>query len=54
MSWIIQDWAGNVLFNGQTFPSFDDGWEHIYLAFPDESEDFYGEYYVVPVAEVQS
>jgi hypothetical protein len=29
MKYIIQDWAGNVLFNGREFDSFEDGWDFI-------------------------
>lgn len=46
---IIQDWAGNVLFDGREFPSFEDAWGFIYDTFPDQDEDFYGEYYVEEV-----
>lgn len=40
---IIQDWAGNVLFNGREFESFEDAWDFIYEQFPDEEnfEDYY-------------
>lgn len=42
---VIQDWAGNMLFDGKTFESFEDGWEFIYNQFPDE-EDL-SDYYVL-------
>ena len=44
MSYRIEDWAGNILFNGRTFDTFEDAWEFIYTAFPNE-EDL-GDYYV--------
>jgi len=52
----IKDWANNTLFGGKTFPSFEDGWSHIYEndPMPDEddpeySEHHYDDYYVLPV-----
>lgn len=53
----IQDWAGNVLFDGKTFDTFDDGWAHIYKEIPDsmsdthEDQSFYDDYYVVEIKE---
>lgn len=44
MKFIIEDWAGNVLFNGKEFDSFEDGWEFLFKRFPDE-EDF-SDYFV--------
>jgi hypothetical protein len=41
---IIKDWANNILFNSKEFDTFEDGWEFLYLTFPEE-EDF-GDYYV--------
>jgi hypothetical protein len=42
---VIEDWAGNHLFREKTFDSYLDGWDFIYLQFPDE-EDL-SDYYVV-------
>lgn len=49
---IIIDWAGNVLFNGREFESFEDGWEFLYEHFAhvsdEELEDgFFDDYFVV-------
>lgn len=49
---IIIDWAGNVLFNGREFDSFEDGWEFLYEHFQDVSDDeleagFFDDYFVV-------
>jgi len=47
----IKDWAGNTLFGGKTFPSFEEGWNHIYENVPAEDEEAsnYEDYYVQPV-----
>lgn len=42
---IIIDWAGNVLFNGREFDSFEDTWGHIYEHRPEED---WQDLYVVP------
>ena len=34
----IEDWAGNTMFNGKTFDSFDDGWAYIYENIKEETE----------------
>ncbi len=51
--WIIKDWANNVCFQGQTFPSFEDAWEFLYEKFDHLDEhDFdveMGEYRVEKV-----
>ncbi len=53
MRYIIQDWAGNLLFNGREFKTFEDGWECVYeyvrtIAKDDEDyESWLGEYYVL-------
>ena len=41
MSFIIEDWAGNVLFDGRTFETFEDAWSFIYEndPFPDDDSD---------------
>jgi hypothetical protein len=44
----IRDWAGNVMFGGIRFKSFEDAWGHIYKAFPNATEEDLGEYYVEP------
>lgn len=44
MNWFIQDWAGNTMFNGQTFDTFEDGWSHVLQHSPEECwEDIYVE-----------
>lgn len=46
----IQDWAGNVLLNGQAFNTFEDAWDYIYSELTDKldlDEDDYQDYYVV-------
>lgn len=47
---IIKDWMGKTLFDGQEFPSFEDGWDHIYTTDPqtDDDEHYYDDYYVEP------
>lgn len=35
-TFIIKDWAGNILFNGKEFNSFEDGWDFIYTKIKDE------------------
>jgi hypothetical protein len=47
----IKDWAGNTLFGGKTFPSFQEGWSHIYENVPAEDDEAsnYDDYYVLPV-----
>ena len=43
----IIDWAGNHLFRNHTFKTYQDGWDFIYIKFPNE-EDL-GDYYVVKI-----
>jgi hypothetical protein len=46
---IIKDWADNHLFVGQSFESFDDGWEFLYEQFPDGDNDrTFDDLFVVP------
>ena len=59
MKWFIQDWAGNVMWNGKTFDSFEEGWEFIYTNAPipdglseHDQEQWFGEFYVEQVKEV--
>lgn len=50
LRFVIQDWAGNVLLNGRTFPSFEEGWEYILGELTDAlglTEEDYQEYYVM-------
>lgn len=47
MSYIIQDWASNVLFSGKTFPTFEDAWDYIYDQVPLEGDYPYDDYFVV-------
>ena len=55
----IIDWAGNHLFRNNTFKTFQDGWDFIYIKFPKncycdtcqdckDAEDL-GDYYVVKI-----
>ena len=52
---IIQDWAGNHLFQDKIFDSFEDGWSFIYENVDnskfdrtqDENDNEYQEYYVI-------
>jgi hypothetical protein len=51
MSFIIKDWANNVCFKGQTFPSFEDAWGFIYENDPAPSDaeaesGWFDDYYV--------
>ena len=42
MDFVIEDWAGNVMFNGQRFATFEEAWAHIYANVPEEDwEDLY-------------
>ena len=50
MRYEIRDWMNNLLFGGQTFPSFEDGWGHIYENVSDE-DNAYDEYFVYPTKE---
>ncbi len=43
---IIKDWVANIMFGGIEFTTFEDAWDYIHEKFPDEDDDFYGEYYV--------
>ena len=56
MRFIIKDWAGNIMFNGREFESFDDAWECVYeylrtLNLSEKDyEEYCGEYYVYELA----
>jgi formylmethanofuran dehydrogenase subunit C len=47
IKYVIYDWAGNEMFNGKSFKTFEDAWDYLYEVFPDEEDDFYGEYQVL-------
>lgn len=49
----IEDWAGNLMFDGKTFDSFEEGWSFIYENILEEYEGdgTYEDVYVVPVKE---
>ena len=47
-TFIIQDWMSNILFNGKTFGSFEEGWGFIYENVADE-DNAYDDYYVLEV-----
>ena len=42
---IIEDWAGNILFKGERFDTFDDAWAFIYENVDDE--EFHQDLYVI-------
>lgn len=54
-TFIIQDWAGNQLFPGKTFESFEDGWDFLYEKIDNseydrnqnDNDDNYQEYFVI-------
>jgi len=46
-TYIIEDWAGNTLFEGRTFRTFEDAWHFIWANVEDEEE--LEELYVVEV-----
>jgi hypothetical protein len=53
---IIQDWAGNIMFHGKTFKTFEDAWEFLYEKFPNDGdlprdEQYLQEFYVEAVEE---
>ena len=47
---IVKDWAGNILYNGKQFNSFEEGWGYIHEVDPkpenDPDEHYYDDYYV--------
>lgn len=43
----IRDWANNLLFNGKTFDTFEDGWDFLYEKFPDYQDGDFDDYYVL-------
>lgn len=50
----IEDWAGNILYGGKTFPSFEDAWDHLYTDHGEEAtasgdDDYYTDFYVEEV-----
>jgi hypothetical protein len=48
--YIIQDWAGNRVFQNEEFRSYEDAWEYLYNQFrhlnDSDFEDQLGEFYV--------
>lgn len=36
---IIEDWAGNHKFRDCRFPTFQDAWNFLYEAFPEEADE---------------
>lgn len=50
---VIYDWAGNEMFNGKSFKTFEDGWDYLYELFPgtddDDQEEELGEFQVLQV-----
>lgn len=58
MEYIIKDWTGRVLFDGKTFPSFEDGWGFIYETNPEPEQNspdwvdgWFDDYYVEEVVQ---
>lgn len=49
----IRDWADNSMFNGKTFPTFEDGWAYIYEMLPDADDQALAEYYVLKKGELK-
>jgi len=54
MTFIIKDWAGNPILPNETFKTFEDGWERIYILCAelygdDYEEEELGEYQVLEV-----
>lgn len=47
---IILDWMGNHIFKNQIFDSFEEGWDFIYINFPEEDDNF-DDFYVTEVTE---
>jgi hypothetical protein len=50
MSFIIVDWAGNHLFQDKTFETFENGWDHLYQYFDENSmecDEWAQEYFVI-------
>lgn len=54
MKYIIQDWAGNHLFQDKVFDSYKEGWEYIYANVQEETENnrTYDDYYIVPQKKI--
>ena len=47
--YIIQDWAGNIMFGSKEFETSDDAHEFLYEKFPDD--DDLQEYYVIEFSQ---
>jgi len=47
MTYLIQDWDGNVCFFGQTFKTFDDAEEFLFEKLVDDYETDREDYYIV-------
>jgi hypothetical protein len=43
----IVDWAGNLMFNGMIFTSFEDAWDYVFEQFPDATDEDLGEFEVI-------
>jgi hypothetical protein len=42
----IVDWAGNIMFDGITFATYEDAWSHIYEMLPNADDQALSEYHV--------
>lgn len=53
MKYVIKDWAGNRKFPDQVFDTYEDGWQFLYVQFPDDPEEngVLQDFYVVPLEE---
>ncbi len=47
---IILDWMGNHKFNNIIFDSFEDGWDFLYVTFP-EDDSYLDDFYVTEVTK---
>jgi len=47
--WYIRDWAGNIMFQNETWPSFDDAEKYLSNFLTDDYETDRGEYFICPM-----
>jgi len=47
---IILDWMGNHKFKNNIFDSFEEGWDFLYVTFP-EDDSYFDDFYVTEVTE---
>ena len=46
MKYVIKNYTGDIEFGGIQFETFEDAWEYLLEAFPDEGEDMFEGYAV--------